>query len=62
VEVSWSSVPGSNYAIYFSSSLNSPAWTYLGTVHCNWTTGFFSDPDSTHAAQQAGFYKITYVP
>jgi len=62
VEVSWNAVPGHSYTIYHSTSLTSPAWTYLGTVRCNWTTGYFTDPDSAHASSPTGFYKITYVP
>lgn len=62
VEVSWNAVPGHSYTIYHSPSLTSAAWTYLGTVRCNWTTGYFTDPDSAHASGPTGFYKITYVP
>lgn len=62
VEVTWNSVPGGNYTIYYSSTLSAPSWTYLGAVHCNWTTGYFTDPIASHATNPTGFYKITYTP
>lgn len=62
VEVMWNAVPGSNYTISYSPTLSSPVWTVLGTVRCNWTTGYFTDGLAVHATNAVGFYKITYTP
>lgn len=62
VEVSWIAVPGQTYQVHYSANLTNASWTYLGTVRCNWTTGYFTDTDATHATNKTGFYRLSPSP
>ena len=62
VQVSWAAVPGRTYSIYYSPALNSAAWTNIGSLRCNGTSGSFTDTNLTHATAGIGFYKASYVP
>lgn len=62
VEISWISVPGKSYLVYYAPSLGDASWVYLGAARCNWTTGYFTDTNAVHAASKAGFYRISPSP
>lgn len=62
VEVSWNAVPGQTYVIQYSANLTNASWTYLGTVNCRWTTGYFTDTNASHAANKTGFYRLLVSP
>ena len=62
VQVSWAAVPGRTYSVYYSPALNSAAWTNIGSLRCNGTSGSFADTNLAHATAGVGFYKASYVP
>jgi len=62
VQVSWAASPGRTYNIFYSPTLNSVAWTNVGTIRCNGTSGSFNDTNAARVAQPVGFYKASYTP